>query len=99
VKRWFNRFATSVSSAAGHWAAFVLACLLIVSWALAGPLLQFSETWMLYINTVTTIVTFLMVFVIQNTQNRDLETMRHELDELLRAIPGADESVSAEDER
>jgi low affinity Fe/Cu permease len=94
VKRWFNQFATKAATASGHWAAFGLACLLIISWMVSGPFLGYSEIWMLLINTVTTIVTFLMVFLIQNTQNRDLETMRRELDELVRAVPEADETVA-----
>ena len=85
----FNRFAKWTSRATGHPVAFVAAMLIIVVWAVTGPMFGFSDTWQLVINTGTTIVTFLMVFLIQNTQNRDSEAMQHKLDELIRAINGA----------
>src|SRR5215211_1920129 len=69
--RWFNRFAHRTSTFAGHYVAFLAALAIIVVWAVTGPFFGFSETWQLVINTGTTIVTFLMVFLIQNTQNRD----------------------------
>jgi low affinity Fe/Cu permease len=85
----FTKVASRVSEAAGnHW-TFVLAALLIAGWALSGPLFGFSDSWQLMANTGTTIVTFLMVFIIQNTQNRDAKAMQLKLDELLRAVPKA----------
>ena len=81
----FRRFAHRVSFLAGSPWAFVLAVLAIVIWACLGPAFQFSDTWQLVINTGTTIVTFLMVFLIQNTQNRDSRALHLKLDELIRA--------------
>ncbi|MFX6234560.1 low affinity iron permease family protein, partial [Acinetobacter baumannii] len=81
---WFTRFANGVAHAAGRPAAFVLCCLGIVIWASSGPLFGFSDTWQLVINTGTTIVSFLMVFLIQNTQNRDGAAIQAKLDELIR---------------
>lgn len=69
--------------------AFILACLTVLAWAVSGPMFHYSETWQLVINTGTTIITFLMVFLIQNTQNRDSKAMHLKLDELLRALHGA----------
>jgi low affinity Fe/Cu permease len=85
----FRRFAHQVSEALGSPIAFIVAVLLVLTWAILGPVFQFSETWQLVINTGTTIITFLMVFVIQNTQNRDIATQQLKLDELLRAVKGA----------
>jgi low affinity Fe/Cu permease len=85
----FGRFAKKAARAAGHPAAFGLAALLIVVWGLSGPFFHFSDTWQLIINTSTTIATFLMVFLIQNTQNRDGEALQIKLDELIRSIEGA----------
>ena len=85
----FTRFAKWAARMAGRPATFAAAVLIIVLWAAAGPLFGFSDTWQLTINTGTTIVTFLMVFLIQNTQNRDAEAMHVKLDELIRAIEGA----------
>ena len=73
--------------------AFVLACGVIVVWAITGPLFRFSDTWQLVINTATTIVTFLIVFLIQNTQNRDTKAVHLKLDELLRGVSGARTSL------
>lgn len=86
---WFTLFAKATSRATGRPLAFALAGTVIVVWIVTGPLFHFSDTWQLVINTGTTIVTFLMVFLIQNTQNRDSEALQVKLDELIRSIDGA----------
>jgi low affinity Fe/Cu permease len=94
----FRRFAQAVSSATGRPWAFVSACSMIVLWAGLGPLFDFSDRWQLMVNSGTTIVTFLMVFLIQNTQNRDTEALRLKLDELLLASEQArKEFIAIED--
>ncbi|HET6781142.1 MAG TPA: low affinity iron permease family protein [bacterium] len=88
-KSLFAVFARRASRATGHPAAFVTAVLIVLVWAITGPLFHFKDTWQLVINTSTTIVTFLMVFLIQSTQNRDSIAMHLKLDELIRALEGA----------
>ena len=88
-RSWFTRFANGASRATGRPLTFLLALLVVVVWGVTGPLFGFSDTWQLVINTGTTIVTFLMVFLIQNTQNRDAEAMHVKMDELIRAMEGA----------
>jgi low affinity Fe/Cu permease len=85
----FDRFAKRASRTTGHPATFAAAVLIILVWATSGPLFGFSNTWQLAINTGTTIITFLMVFLIQNTQNRDGAAVQLKLDELIRAVDGA----------
>lgn len=86
---WFTRFARWISFHAGRPTTFLIAALLVVAWAVTGPMFDFSETWQLFINTGTTIVTFLMVFLIQSAQNRDSQAIHLKLDELIRAKKGA----------
>jgi low affinity Fe/Cu permease len=90
----FSRFAKVAARASGQPATFGLALLVILAWAVTGPIFGFSDTWQLIINTGTTIVTFMMVFLIQNTQNRDSVAMQIKLDELLRAAKGAETAMA-----
>ena len=92
---WFRRFAHHTAEAAGRSHAFAGAVLVLFVWAATGPLFHFSDTWQLVINTGTTIVTFLMVFLIQNTQNRDAHAVHLKLDELIRANKQARNSLLA----
>jgi low affinity Fe/Cu permease len=85
----FRKFAAAISNATGTPWAFAIAALIIIVWGVTGPLFGYSDTWQLVINTGTTIVTFLMVFLIQNTQNRDAKAIHLKLDELLRGVAGA----------
>jgi low affinity Fe/Cu permease len=89
----FRKFANKTSEAMGTPWAFMAAVLLILGWAISGPVFGFSEVWQLVINTGTTIITFLMVFLIQNTQNRDAKAIHLKLDELLRGVEGARTSM------
>lgn len=89
----FRKFSHTASLIVGSAWAFVVAVLIIVAWAVAGPAFSFSNTWQLVINTGTTIVTFLMVFLIQNTQNRDAKAIHLKLDELIRAVDKAHNTI------
>jgi low affinity Fe/Cu permease len=92
---WFVRFATTTAHWAGTSAVFVTAVLVVVVWAILGPLFNYSDSWQLVINTGTTIVTFLMVFLIQNTQNRDGKALQVKLSELILALETANNRIAA----
>lgn len=92
MREWFHRFSARASQFVGHPLAFFIALTIVVSWALVGPIFDFSNTWQLFINSTTTIVTVLMVFLIQNTQNRDAKAMHLKLDELIRSSRSARDS-------
>lgn len=85
----FSVFSRAVARSTGSPTAFCIACGVIVAWGITGPYFHYSDTWQLVVNTATTVVTFLMVFLIQNTQNRDGEAIQVKLDELIRAVEGA----------
>lgn len=89
VERVFTRFATSTSFLAGQPTAFVMAVAFIAIWVVTGPVFDWSDSWQLVVNTATTIVTFLMVFVIQNAQNRDAAALQAKLDEVIRSLDNA----------
>jgi low affinity Fe/Cu permease len=93
MNSWFAKAAGKVAGWTGSSWAFIVATVVVIVWLLSGPLFGFSDTWQLVINTGTTIVTFLMVFLIQNTQNRDTRALHLKLDELLRALPEAREQM------
>ncbi len=95
-RHFFSRFATSVADLSGKPSAFVAAVVVVLLWAIAGPFFGFSDTWELVINTGTTIITFLMVFVLQNSQNRDGKAMQAKLDELILASKARNEYVGIE---
>ncbi|MES2736707.1 MAG: low affinity iron permease family protein [Verrucomicrobiota bacterium] len=98
MKDFFARMATHAARALGHPFAFLFAVALVIGWAVMGPSLGYSETWQLFINTCTTIVTFLSVFLIQNSQNRESMAMQLKLDELIRAVKDArNEIIDLED--
>ena len=91
MDRLFTRISTNIAAAAGQPGTFTLALAIIILWAVTGPVFHWSNTWQLVVNTATTIITFLMVFLIQNSQNRDAAAMQCKLDEILRAIEPARE--------
>src|SRR5512146_1081952 len=92
----FSQAASATSRWTGRPSAFLLCCLIVVVWAATGPLFNYSDTWQLVINTGTTIVTFLMVFLIQNTQNRDNSALQAKLDELIRASKAKNDFIGIE---
>src|SRR5438445_9064372 len=94
---WFSRFASSTAQVVGHPSMFLFAVVVLVLWAASGPFFHFSDTWQLIINTGTTIITFLVVFLIQNTQNRDAKALHLKLDELIRSHhPANDDLIDIE---
>src|SRR6478609_12219337 len=94
---WFSRFASSTAELVGHPYMFLFAVVVLVTWAISGPFFHFSDTWQLIINTGTTIVTFLVVFLIQNTQNRDAKALHLKLDELIRShVPARNDMIDIE---
>lgn len=95
----FDRFAMFVARKSGHFGTFLMANLIVILWASTGGLFDFSDTWQLVINTGTTIITFLMVFLLQHTQVRDTEAIQAKLDELVKAMPGASNKVIGKERR
>jgi low affinity Fe/Cu permease len=94
---WFSRFASRTAHLVGHPYMFLFAVVVLVAWAVSGPIFHFSDTWQLIINTGTTIVTFLVVFLIQNTQNRDAKALHLKLDELIRShVPARNDMIDIE---
>jgi low affinity Fe/Cu permease len=96
LSQWFAQAASATSRWTGRPAAFLLCCLVVLVWGLTGPVFRYSDTWQLVINTGTTIVTFLMVFLIQNTQNRDNAALQAKLDELIRVSKAKNEFIGIE---
>lgn len=98
MSKWFTTFSEKASALAGHYLTFIVALGLVAVWAVSGPFLRFSEVWQLTINTSTTIVTFLMVFLLQNTQNRDSKALHVKLNALIEAIEAARNEVMVAEE-
>jgi low affinity Fe/Cu permease len=96
LEKLFGKAANAVAHAAGHSVTFIFCCIVVVAWAATGPVAGYSDTWQLVINTGTTIITFLMVFLIQNTQNRDSAAIQAKLDELIRSSDGENAFVGIE---
>ena len=97
VNLWFSRFASRTATLVGHPYMFLTAVVVLVIWAVSGPFFHFSDTWQLIINTGTTIITFLVVFLIQNTQNRDAKALHLKLDELIRShVPAHNDMIDIE---
>jgi low affinity Fe/Cu permease len=97
VNLWFSRFASKTAQLVGHPFMFLFAVVVLILWGISGPLFHFSDTWQLIINTGTTIVTFLVVFLIQNTQNRDAKALHLKLDELIRShLPARNDMIDIE---
>lgn len=99
IGSWFGQFANTIARVSGKPTTFLLAIAIVVTWGLTGPIFQYSDTWQLIINTGTTIITFLMVFLIQNTQNRDTLALQLKLDELILATKNARNELVAVEER
>ena len=89
MSEFFRKFSHKTSEIVGSYWSFVIAVIVVLAWVMTGPIFNYSDTWQLVINTATTIITFLMVFLIQNAQNRDSKTLQLKLDELIRAVQGA----------
>ncbi|HEY1292788.1 MAG TPA: low affinity iron permease family protein [Chloroflexota bacterium] len=89
LDHWFAHVATLAGAWTGHPLAFVLSCVAVIVWAVTGPIFGFSDTWQLVINTGTTVITYLLIFLVQNTQNRNAAAMHLKLDEIIRALPQA----------
>ena len=98
MSNWFSQVALRTAIISGYWQTFMLMTLICLLWALSGPLFAFSDTWQLVINTTTTVLTFLMVFLIQNTQNRDSAAIHLKLDELIGATDEADNNMMMAEE-
>lgn len=98
MNRWFQSFAKKASDAVGSSFAFIGATIIVIGWIVTGPIFHYSDTWQLVMNTISSIITFLMVFLIQNAQNRDSEALQVKLDELIRAVSSANNNlIDAED--
>jgi low affinity Fe/Cu permease len=96
VNRWFAEVATVAGRACGSYWAFIVSCAIVIVWLVTGPIFSYSDTWQLVINTGTTVVTFLLLFLVQNTQSRNDAALHLKLDEILRAIPEARTSLAVE---